>query len=202
MDIKGLDYNTQRDNLVLPEYGREVHKMVEHAIGLPNKQERLRCANRIIRVMLTKVPHIRENADYKHTLWDHLFLICRGQLDIDWPYDMTQAQKINNKPQPMPIPQNRIKLRHYGRLIEELTAKLKDMPACEQRNALVRRTANQMKRDLAQWGHGSVENEKVADDIARLTDGAIQIDINQLSRRKRNNSKDDSPKKASNKRKK
>ncbi len=185
MDIQGLDYNTKRQSLVLPEYGREVHKMVEHAISLADRQERLRCAKRIVRVMLTKVPHIRENADYQHTLWDHLYLISNGQLDIDWPYDVTIAQAIHDKPKPMAIPQNRIHLRHYGHLIEQLAEQLKTMPEGEQRDMLVRRTANQMKRDLAQWGHGSIENEKVADDLARLTDGVIQIDISQLARSKR-----------------
>lgn len=202
MEIKGLDYNTQRDNLLLPEYGREVEKMIEHAISLTDRQERLRCAETIVKVMLSKVPHIRENADYKQTLWDHLFLISRGQLDIDWPYDVSQAEKIHAKPQPMPIPQNRIKLRHYGHLVEEVTEKLKTMPAGTERDELARRTANQMKRDLALWGHGSIENEKVVDDMARLTDGVIQLDINQMSRRKHSATKDDATKKGYNKRKK
>ena len=77
----------------------------------------------------------------------------------------------------MPLPQNRIRLRHYGKLVTELTDKLKTMPEGAERDELVRQTANQMKRDLLTWGHGSSDDEKVADDMARLTDGAVQLDL-------------------------
>jgi hypothetical protein len=130
--------------------------------------------------MLTKVPQIRENVNYDQTLWDHLYLMSDKQLDIDWPFDVSGAEKIYSKPQPIPLPQNRIKLRHYGRLVEELLGKIKEMPAGEERDELVRQTANQMKRDLLTWGHGSADDEKVADDLARLTDGAIQLDLGQF----------------------
>jgi len=178
MNIQGLDYNTQREALQLPEYGREIQKMVEVAVGLPDRGERLRCAKTIVKLMETKVPQIRENTNYKQTLWDHLYLMSHKQLDIDWPYDVSEAENIHSKPQPMPLPQTRIRLRHYGRLIEELCEKLKTMPAGKDRDELARLTANQMKRDLMQWGHGSIDDEKVADDLARMTDGIIQIDLN------------------------
>ena len=177
MNIQGLDYNTGREKLLMPEYGREIQKMVDYAVSLPSKEERLKCANTIVRMMLTKVPQIRENAGYEQTLWDHLYLMSGKQLDIDWPFDVTGAEKIHSKPAPITLPQNRIRLRHYGKLVEELLEKLKTMPEGDERTELVRQTANQMKRDLLTWGHGSADDEKVADDIARLTDGAIQLDL-------------------------
>ena len=177
MDIKGLDYNTQREKLLMPEYGREIQKMVDYAISLPTKEERLRCANSIVKMMLTKVPQIRENADYQQTLWDHLYLMSDKRLDIDWPFDVSNAEKIHSKPAPIPLPQNRIRLRHYGRLVEELLEKLKTMPDSPERDELVCQTANQMKRDLLTWGHGSADDEKVANDLAALTDGVIQLDL-------------------------
>ena len=177
MNRQGLDYNTGREKLLMPEYGREIQKMVDYAVSLPSKEERLKCANTIVRMMLTKVPQIRENAGYEQTLWDHLYLMSGKQLDIDWPFDVTGAEKIHSKPAPIPLPQNRIRLRHYGKLVEELLEKLKTMPEGDERTELVRQTANQMKRDLLTWGHGSADDEKVADDIARLTDGAIQLDL-------------------------
>ena len=177
MDIKGLDYNTGREKLLMPEYGREIQKMVDYAVSLPSKEERLKCAKTIVRMMLTKVPQIRDNAGYEQTLWDHLYLMSDRQLDIDWPYDVSGAEKIHSKPAPIPLPQNRIRLRHYGKLVEELLEKLKTMPEGEVRDELARQTANQMKRDLLTWGHGSADDEKVADDMARLTDGVIQLDL-------------------------
>ena len=181
MDIKGLDYNTQREKLVMPEYGREIQKMVELAVSLPTKEERNICAQSIIRQMESKNSQIRTNPDYEQTLWDHLYLMSHKQLDIDWPFDVSEAEKIHAKPQPVSLPQTSIRLRHYGRLVEELCEQLKQMPAGAERDELARLTANQMKRDLAQWGHGSIDDEKVADDMARMTNGVIQLDLQRLS---------------------
>ena len=178
MDIKGLDYNTQREKLIMPEYGREIQKMVEYACELPTKEERLKCAKTIIRQMETKNPLLRENADYEQTLWDHLYLMSHRELDIDWPFGVSEADKILSKPNPMKLPNGNIKLRHYGHLVEELFEQLKTMPEGEERDALVSKTANQMKRDLATWGHGSMDDERVASDLARFTDGIIQLDLN------------------------
>ncbi len=179
MEIKGLDYNTQREKLVMPEYGREIQKMVDLAVSLPTKEERNRCAHSIIQQMESKNPALCTTPDYEQTLWDHLFLMSRKQLDIDWPYDVNEAEKILSKPQPMkhPVSNEQAQLRHYGRLLTQVFEKLKTMPEGPEREELVRQTANQMKRNLMAWGHGSIEDEKVADDLARYTDGKIQLDL-------------------------
>jgi hypothetical protein len=177
MNIQGLDYNTQRELLQMPEYGREIQRMIDHAVTLPTKEERLLCAKTIVKLMETKVPQIRENSGYEQTLWDHLYIMSHKQLDIDWPYDISGAEKFHDKPQPMKLPQSNVRLRHYGKLVSELLEKLKDMPERGERDELIRLTANQMKRDLVQWGHGSIDDEKVADDMARMTDGAVQLDL-------------------------
>ena len=178
MDIKGLDYNTQREKLIMSEYGREIQKMIEHACELPTKEERLQCAYTIIKLMETKNPQLKENDDFEQTLWNHLYLMSHRELEIDWPYDISEADNILTKPQPMKLPKDGVRLRHYGRLVEELFKKLMTMPDGEERDALVRYTANQMKRDLALYGHGYMDDERIADDLARYTNGAIQIDLN------------------------
>ena len=180
MDIKGLDYNTKRETLLLPEYGREIQRMVDYAIGCPTRDERNACANTIVRMMGTKVPNATETNDGVRALWDHLYIMGRGQLDIDWPYDMSEAVKITQKPQPMPIRKNHVKLRHYGHLVEECFDILKTMPNGRERDKLIYLTANQMKRDLVIWGRGTMDDERVADDLARFTDGCVQLDINNM----------------------
>lgn len=180
MNIQGLDYNTQRTPLIMPEYGREIQKMVDFAVSLPEKEMRQACANSIIKMMEAKTPQIRDNENYLQTLWDHLYLISNKKLDIDWPFDVSGAEKILAKPQPMKMPRkgDHVHLRHYGHLLEELFQMLKTMPEGTERDELARLTANHMKRDLANWSHGSMDNEKVADDLARFTDGKIQLDLN------------------------
>lgn len=176
MNIQGLDYNTQREKLVLPEYGREIQSMVDYAVALPNRQDRQRAAQTIITIMDRMVPAGRDSQDRQQKLWDHLALMSDFKLDIDYPFDVQQAHEIKSKPQPLAYPMKRIPVKHYGDLVFQLFQKLKDMPDGPQRDELARMTANQMKRDLTLWSHGSNDNEKVADDLARFTDGAVQID--------------------------
>lgn len=178
MDIKGLDYNTQRSALKMPEYGREIQKMVDYAITIADRDERQACAETIITHMASKVPQLLENEDYQQTLWDHLYLMSGKQLDIEWPFDVSNAERIQSKPEPLPLPNRNgaMNLRHYGRLVESMFNKLKEMPEGEELDELIRITASQMKRDLMTWGHGSVEDERVINDLARFTDGKIQVD--------------------------
>lgn len=177
MNIEGLDYNTQRERLVLPEYGREIQSMVDYAVALTDRRERQRCANTIVAIMGRMVPPGQNANDYQHKLWDHLALMSDFKLDIDWPFDVSQAKTIASKPQPMAYPMTRIPVRHYGHMVFELLEKLKTMPAGREFDELVRQTANQMKRDLYQWGHGSTDDERVASDLAAFTDGRVQLDL-------------------------
>lgn len=178
MNIKGLDYNTQRDPLLMPEYGREIQKMIDYAVTIEDKEQRQLCAETIVRMMASRLTQQLNNEDMEQTLWDHLYIMSHKQLDIEWPYDVSNAEKINHKPQPLKRVSGNVRLRHYGRLVEELFEKLKSMPTGEERDALVSLTANQMKLDLAMWGHGSMDDERVASDIAAFTDGVIQLDLN------------------------
>lgn len=177
MKIKGLDYNTQREHLVLPEYGREVQQMVDYCVSLKSRAERQRCANTIIAVMERMMPHTYENKDYRQKLWDHLALMSGFQLDIDYPCDITEAQKMLQKPAPMRYPMKRIPVRHYGNMMFEVFELLKNLPNGAERTELTRLAANQMKRDLVLWGHGSSDDEKVASDLANFTDGKVQLDL-------------------------
>lgn len=177
MKIKGLDYNTQRERLVLPEYGREVQQMVDYCVSLKSRAERQRCANTIIAVMERMMPHTYENKDYRQKLWGHLALMSGFQLDIDYPCDITEAQKMLQKPAPMRYPMKRIPVRHYGNMMFEVFELLKNLPNGAERTELTRLAANQMKRDLVLWGHGSSDDEKVASDLADYTDGKIQLDL-------------------------
>ena len=121
-----------------------------------------------------------QNGDRKmreQKLWDHLALMSNFQLDIDYPYDVSEAKNITTKPAPMGYPMRDIPVRHYGSMVFELFQKLKTMEPGEERDALVCLTANQMKRSLLQWSRGSADDAKVAADLAHYTDGVIQLDL-------------------------
>ena len=180
MNIPGLDYNTQREKLVLPEYGREIQQMVDYAVKLEDREERQRCAEAIIGVMDRMFPENRSVENHERKLWDHLAIMSNFQLDIDYPFDVSNAVKIAKKPEPLKYPMQRIPVRHYGAMVFELFDKLKTMEPGEERDALVALTANQMHRNLVQWSHGSSDEEKVADDLARFTGGKIQLDLSKF----------------------
>lgn len=164
--------------MVLPEYGREVQMMVNHAVSLKDRAERQRCAETIVAIMDRMFPESRSADDHDRKLWDQLAIMSGFQLDIDYPFEVIQAEQIAKTPEPMEYPMKKIPVRHYGEMLFELFAKLKTMQPGEERDKLVGLVANQMRRNLVQWSHGSSDEEKVADDLARFTDGKIQLDLN------------------------
>ena len=177
MNIEGLDYNTQREKLVLPEYGREIQSMVDHAVAIKDRAERQHCAESIIAIMDHMFPDGADAEEHHRKLWDHLAIMSGFKLDIDYPFAVKQAEDIAKRPDPMDYPKTRIPVRHYGSMMFELFDRLKNMEPGKERDELVKLTANQMRRDLAQWSHGSCDEEKVAADLARFTDGKIHLDL-------------------------
>lgn len=177
MNIEGLDYNTQREKLIMPEYGREVQSMIDYAVTLEYRDERQRCANAIVAIMERMFPQAAGTADFQHKLWDHLAIMSGFRLDIDYPCDISQAGKIAEKPAPVEYPMKKIPVKHYGYMMFELFDKLKTMEDGPERDELIRITANQMKRNLRQWSNGSADDEKVASDLAAYTGGRVQLDL-------------------------
>ena len=181
MNLEGLDYNTQRTKLILPEYGRTVQKMVDYAMAIEDRKERQKCAEAIVAIMDRMYPEGQDTEDHQHKLWDHLALMSGFKLDVDYPYDIQEAENMaTSKPQPLHYPTEKIPVRHYGSLMFETFEKLKGMEPGEKRDELTRIVANQMKRDLIQWSHGLNDDEKIASDLAKYTDNKIQLDLNKF----------------------
>lgn len=171
-----MDYNTHRSKMRMPEYGRSIHLMVEHCKKIENRAERQACAETIINTMKMLRPDIRLQTDYKQRLWDHLAIMSNFELDIDYPYDVTNAKRASERPDPLPIVKRRIPVRHYGNLVFSTLDYICNMRPGPERDELVRLVANQMKRDLMTYGNASPDNDRVISDIANFTDGKIQID--------------------------
>ena len=177
MNIKGLDYNTQREKLILPEYGREIQQMVDHAVSLEDRAERQRCAETIVSIMGRMFPEDKTVEEKDRKFWDHLAIMSGFRLDVDYPFDVTHAAQIAKKPAPMEYPMKKIPVRHYGAMLFDVFKRLEQMELGPERDELVKLTANQMRRNLVQWSHGSSDEEKVASDLARFTHGKIQLDL-------------------------
>ena len=176
-----MKYNTQEKNLPLPEYGRAVQKMVDHAVTIEDRAERQRCANTIIAVMGNMFPMLRDMPDFKHKLWDHLAVMSDFKLDIDYPYEVVKSEEMHAVPQRLSYPKGAIRYRHYGRCIEGMMKKACEMPEGEERSELLRLIAAQMKKEYVLWNKDSVEDSKIFEDICEYSDGKIRLTENELN---------------------
>lgn len=170
-----MKYNTQEQRLPMPEYGRSVQKMVDHALTLDTKSERQRCANTIIKIMGNMYPLLRDLPDFKQKLWDHLAIMSDFKLDIDYPFEVVRPDSLALRPERIPYPAGRIRYRHYGRILEKLIRKAMEMSDGEERAQLVHLIAIQMRKDFITWNKDSVEIQKLIDDLEDYTDGAIRL---------------------------
>jgi hypothetical protein len=170
-----MQYNTQREQLVMPEYGRGIQYMVDLAVSLPSKVERQRCANTIVAIMSRIQPENNGSADSEVRLWNHLAKISRYKLDIDYPVEIVPEQEAQEHPKPLHYPMQRIRRRHYGHLVESALRYAQTLPDGDERTALVGMVANQMKQNLFVWNRDSMDENLVMQDIKRYTDGQLQL---------------------------
>lgn len=170
-----MDYNSNRKNLVLPEYGRHIQKMVDHAVSIEDREERTKCANTIIGIMGNMFPHLRDVNDFKHKLWDHLAIMSDFKLEIDFPYDLPELETLNARPEKVPYKNSKISYLHYGELVELMIAKAIELEDEEQKKHLIILIASHMKKSLSQWNKDSVTDEKIFNDLSRLSDGKLTV---------------------------
>lgn len=175
-----MEYNTQRKKMQLPEYGRSVQNMVDHALTIEDREERQRCADTIVNIMGGMFPHLRDVPDFKHKLWDHLAIMADFKLDIDYPFEIVKQEELVMKPDKVAYPVNAIRYRHYGRFIEEMVKKAVGIEDEEERRQLVNMLAIQMKKSFANWNKEGVEDQKIVDDLKEFSDGLIDIDVEDL----------------------
>ena len=172
------NYNTQRKKLALPEYGRNIQKMVDYLMTLDDRDERNRAAKAIIGIMGNLNPHLRDVPDFKHKLWDHLAIMSDFKLDIDSPYETPLPEVLYEKPKPIPYDTEKIRFKHYGKVMERLINQASDYPEGEEREMLIRLIANHMKKCFLTWNREVVEDEVIFNDLKTLSKGRIIADKN------------------------
>lgn len=170
-----MQYNTQQKLMPLPEYGRSIQNMVDHALTIEDRAERQRCANTIINIMGSMFPHLRDVPDFKHKLWDHLAIMSDFNLDIDYPYEVIRKDNLNTRPEVIPYPSKKIRYRHYGRTLEVLIQKACDYPEGNEKNNLIALICNHMKKDYMTWNKDTVDDHKIAEDLAEYSNGKLQM---------------------------
>lgn len=171
-----MEYNTKQKRLPLPEYGRSVQKMVDHALTIENREERQRCAETIVNIMGSMFPNMRnELPDYKRKLWDHIAIMSDFMLDIDYPVEVIKKETFTEPPQRIPYQSGEIKNRHYGRIVEKMIAHACTMEEGEERDAFVELLLTQMKKNYIAWNKDGVEDKRIFEDLRYFSEGKINI---------------------------
>ncbi|HMT29284.1 MAG TPA: DUF4290 domain-containing protein [Bacteroidia bacterium] len=170
-----MEYNSGRNRLIIPEYGRNIQKLIEYAITLEDREERNKIAQAIVTVMGQLNPHLRDITDFKHKLWDHLFIISDFKLDVDSPYDRPTALTYKVKPKGIAYPTSDIRFRHYGRIIEQMIKEIKDLEETPEKEQMVINIANFMKMLYVNWNKDSVSDEVIFEHLRILSKGSLTV---------------------------
>ena len=176
--INSLEYNTERTGLIIPEYGRHIQKMVDQAVGCPDKKERNKMAKAIIGVMGNLNPHLRDVPDFQHKLWDQLFIMSGFNLDVDSPFPKPSKEIFEEKPEKLNYPQNHPKYRFYGNNIKKMIDVATNWEEGEMKKELIYVIANHMKKCFLKWNKDSVDDGIIFNHILELSNGKIKIDKN------------------------
>jgi len=161
--------------MALPEYGRNVQKMVDHIKTIEDRAERNRAARTIIQIMGNLNPHLRDEGDFRHKLWDHLALIAAFELDIDSPYPVPEPSKFIEKPNQIPYQQGDVRFLHYGRIVELMIDTATEMKDGEEKEYLTSLILNQMKKSYITWNRSQVTDEVIISDMKLLSGGKLKI---------------------------
>ncbi len=175
MDINNLEYNTEREKLIIPEYGRHLQKMINFTVEIEDREERNKVARSIIAVMGNLQPHLRDVPEFQHKLWDQLFIMSDFKLDVDTPFPVLTKEKLQERPDPLDYPQNFPKYRFYGNNIKRMIDVANSWEDGDLKNALTFTIANHMKKCYLNWNKDTVEDSVIFDHLFELSSGKINL---------------------------
>ncbi|MCF8416024.1 MAG: DUF4290 domain-containing protein [Crocinitomicaceae bacterium] len=171
-----MEYNTTRGPLILPEYGRNVQKMIAYAMEITDRTERNRAAQAIIEVMGQLNPHLRDVDDFRHKLWTHLFVMSDFKLDVDSPYEIPKQEVLNERPQIMEYPSSKIRFGHYGKYTQKILETAGEITDEKEKEYMKNTMANFMKKQFLAYNNDAVENNVIAEQLKELSKGELILE--------------------------
>ena len=170
-----MKYNTTRDPLVLPEYGRNVQRMIRYAISIEDRSERNKAASAIIELMGQLNPHLRDVEDFRHKLWTHLFLMSDFKLDVDSPYEIPKIESLQEKPNQVDYPKSKIKYGHYGKYTPSILNESKKLND-EEKEFMTKTMGNFMKKQYLIHNNDTVDNNVISENLKELSEGVLKME--------------------------
>lgn len=172
-----MEYNTNRPHLKITEYGRNIHKMIEYACSIEDRETRNKAAQTIVSIMIhLNSPQRIDSDELKQKIWDHLYIISDFKLDVDSPYPMPDPNSKEVKVTKCSYPNPNIRYRQYGKIMEKMISKAIEMEDGEEKNALIRYMANHLKKLYLSWNRESVNDELIYEHMKLLSGGKIILD--------------------------
>jgi hypothetical protein len=171
-----MEYNTTRSKMLMPEYGRNVQRMVEYLLTIEDRATRLRNAEAVIELMGTLNPHLKVIEDYKHKLWDHLYQMTDFQLDVDSPYPKPNREDVFQKPEVIPYPKTKINNRHLGNNLENLLKKAMEETDPEKKQGLTQAVGYYMKLAYTNWHREPVHDDMIKNELSILSNGTLNYE--------------------------
>ncbi len=171
-----MEYNTQREKMIIPEYGRNIQKMIEYAISIEDQEKRTQAAFVIVNIMSQINPGIRDSLDYQRTLWDHMYIVSDFKLVVDGPFAPPSREQLERKPDKVTYSDKKIKFRHYGKNIEGMIEKAINYEEGPEREALILTIANHLKKSYLNWNRDSVNDETIIKHLRELSRGELVLE--------------------------
>ena len=176
-----MEYNSQREKLILPEFGRNIQSMVNYTITIPDRAERTRASKTIIQIMAQNTPSLnKDQEDFYHMLWDHLHVIAKFELDVDSPYEKPKPEDLVREKKKLQYPNKRIRYKHYGKNVEYFIAKARQTKDPDMRDKFIESLANMMKKAYLSWNRDSVNDELIKDHLAEMSEGELTTQWSQF----------------------
>ena len=170
-----LEYNSERPLMIIPEYGRHIQKLVDYCVALESKEERDKMAKAIIDVMGNLQPHLRDVPDFKHKLWDQLYIMSDFKLDANSPYPQPSKEELQEKPEALAYPKSASRYRYYGNNIQTMIDVALSWEDGDKKEALVFTIANHMKKCYLNWNKDTVDDAVIFNHLYELSDGKIDL---------------------------
>lgn len=171
-----MNYNTERESIVMREYGRNLQRCIDFVKTIPSREKRQIAAEEIIQIMTALNPQVKQSQDYEQKLWSQLFVMSNFELGVDSPFDVPKSkEEAQSRPDPLPYPNSNIKMKHYGKNVQALIKKAVALDDEKKEEDLVQFIANYMKSSYKNWSNEEVNNDLIREDIRRLSKGELEI---------------------------
>lgn len=171
-----MKYNSQKDILIIPEYGRNLQNLVNYALTVEDRSERQKLTEGLIKLMNQISPQSKKFEQTKDRFWNHLMRIADYKLDVDLPEDVVIVKHEDsiNKIAKVPYVEHTRKNRHYGSGVPKLIVKAIALEEGEKKQEFIEYIAAFMKLVYRTWNQNHyINDDTIKSDLLSMSDNKL-----------------------------